>query len=144
MSCTAYGKENLSIEHHVGNITIAELFETYGVFERGYKNYVPANLDKTSIKGVSVKILFGTWCHDSKRELPRLLKIFKQIGIEDANIELIAVGINKKEPQGIATELGLIYTPTFIFFRETEEVGRIIEKPKLSLELDIARILSGI
>ena len=144
MSSSAYSKENLSIEHHVGNITIPELFETYDVFKKGYENYIPTNFDEISIEGVSAKIFFGTWCHDSKRELPRLLKIFKQIGIEDENIELIAVGINKKEPQGRATELGLSYTPTFIFFYRAEEIGRIIEKPKLSLETDIAEILSGI
>lgn len=144
LSCLVYGEKNQHIDHFTGNITITELFESYKEFEKSYDNYIPANFGEISIEGLNVKIFFGTWCHDSKRELPRLLKIFKQIGIEDANIELIAVGTNKKEPQGRATKLNLVYTPTLIFFRGSQEIGRIIEKPVISLEKDIALIISPI
>jgi hypothetical protein len=64
--------------------------------------------------------------------------------MNDENIELIAVGLDKKEPLGRAAKLNLMYTPTLIFFRGSKEIGRIIEKPVLSLEEDIELIISSI
>jgi hypothetical protein len=37
-----------------------------------------------------------------------------------------------------------MYTPTLIFFRGSKEIGRIIEKPVISLEKDIELIISSI
>ena len=105
---------------------------------------MPSDFSVLKYDDISVVIFFGTWCHDSKTELPKALKIFNEIGINEENIELIAVGLDKKEPQGRAAKLKLMYTPTLIFFRGSQEIGRIIEKPVISLEKDIALIISPI
>jgi thiol-disulfide isomerase/thioredoxin len=105
---------------------------------------VPLELSKLKDDDINVVVFFGTWCHDSKRELPKALKIFNKIGMNDENIELIAVGLDKKDPLGRAAKLNLMYTPTLIFFRGSKEIGRIIEKPVISLEKDIELIISSI
>ena len=135
--------ENINKQHR-GSIEIEELFSEYSIFKTGHDNYVPSDLSVLNYDDISIVIFFGTWCHDSKRELPKALKIFNEIGINDENIELIAVGLDKKEPQGRAAKLKLMYTPTLIFFRGSQEIGRIIEKPVISLEKDIALIISSI
>ena len=144
ISCSVNERiENINKQYR-GSIEIEELFSEYSIFKTGYDNYVPSDFSVLKHDDVSVVIFFGTWCHDSKRELPKALKIFNEIGINDENIELIAVGLDKKEPQGRAAKLRLMYTPTLIFFRGSQEIGRIIEKPVISLEKDIALIISSI
>jgi thiol-disulfide isomerase/thioredoxin len=144
MSCSANEQTETINKQHYGTIEIEELFSKYSVFKIGYDNYVPSELSSLKYDDIRVIVFFGTWCHDSKRELPKALKIFNDIGINDENIELIAVGFDKKEPLGRAAKLKLVYTPTLIFFRGSKEIGRIIEKPVISLEKDIELIISFI
>ena len=144
ISCSANeGVENKNKQHR-GSIEIEELFSEYSIFKKGFDDYVPLELSKLKDDDINVVVFFGTWCHDSKRELPKALKIFNKIGINDENIELVAVGLDKKEPLGRAAKLNLMYTPTLIFFRGSKEIGRIIEKPVLTLEKDIELIISSI
>ena len=143
ISCSANEKIETKIKQHRGSIEINELFYEYPIFKKGYDNYVPLQLSTLKYDDINVVVFFGTWCHDSKRELPKALKIFNEIGINDENIELVAVGLDKKEPEGRATKLNLMYTPTLIFFKESKEIGRIIEKPVISLEKDIESIISS-
>jgi len=131
-------------EYHIGSIKIEKLFSKYPIFKTGYDNFSPSNFSTLKNDDINIVVFFGTWCHDSKRELPKALKIFNDMGINKENIELIAVGFDKKDPKGRASELNLVYTPTLIFFRESEEIGRIIEKPVISLEKDIELIISSI
>jgi thiol-disulfide isomerase/thioredoxin len=144
ISCSANEKIETKIKQHRGSIEIEELFYQYPIFKKGYDNYVPLQLSTLKYDDTNVVVFFGTWCHDSKRELPKALKIFNKIGMNDENIELIAVGLDKKEPLGRAAKLNLMYTPTLIFFRGSKEIGRIIEKPVISLEKDIELIISSI
>ena len=59
-----------------------ELFLKDDIF---YKNYLSAEYYQFNkimdLDGISVKILFGTWCHDSQREIPKLLKMAAYIFI---------------------------------------------------------------
>ena len=144
MSCSIDDKSKYLNVHHNGNIEVEELFSKFSVFKVGYDDYVPSEVKELKDDNVKVVIFFGTWCHDSKREIPKALKIFNDIGINDKNIELIAVGLDKKEHLGRASKLNLVYTPTLIFFRGSKEIGRIIEKPVISLEKDIELIISFI
>ena len=136
-TCSATTSNEHQKNLHFGNIEIEELFYEYPIFKKGYDNYVPLQLNTVKYDDINVVVFFGTWCHDSKRELPKALKIFNKIGINDENIELVAVGLDKKEPLGRAAKLNLMYTPTLIFFRGSKEIGRIIEKQVISLEKDI-------
>jgi len=47
-------------------------------FDSGYKSYNPTTTVVTALKkqnfdNISIKIFFGSWCGDSKREVPRFL-----------------------------------------------------------------------
>ena len=87
-----------------------------------------------------MKILFGTWCHDSEREVPRLLKLLAASGVKEESISLIALDISKEEPEGRAKVLDVRFTPTFIFFSDGIELGQIVEQPSKSLFEDIKLI----
>ena len=119
----------------VGDISQSELLQRHEVFKRNYDAYeVLVGIDGLPAD-LKVKILFGTWCHDSEREVPRMLKLLATLGVTEENISLIALDIRKEEPRGRARTLGVKFTPTFIFYIG-EEVGRIVERPKKSLEED--------
>ena len=56
----------------VGDISQSELLQRHEVFKRNYDAYeVTAGIDELPAD-LKVKILFGTWCHDSEREVPRV------------------------------------------------------------------------
>jgi hypothetical protein len=44
---------------------------------------------------------------------------------------------------GDFASLNIVRVPTFIFYKNNSEAGRIIEVPKTSLEQDMVNILSG-
>ena len=124
----------------LGDISHAKLLDRHEVFRRNYDEYeTPAPVEGLPAD-LAVQILFGAWCHDSEREVPRMLKLLEASGVKQEKISLIALDIRKEEPQGRAKALGVKYTPTFIFLSRNQELGRIIERPSISLSDDVAAI----
>ena len=82
----------------------------------------------------------GTWCHDSKREVPRFYKILNTINYDKKNLQIVGLKKNKKGYFNDYSNYNIKNTPTFIFFQDGNEIGRIVEKPKGSLELQIQNI----
>lgn len=92
---------------------------------------------------IEVLVFLGTWCSDTKRELPRFFKIMDQAGISETQVTLIGLDRSKKDAAGLTAEWQIEYVPTFIFIRNGRELGRIIETPDGTLEGNIARILAS-
>ena len=128
--------------YHVGDITRAQLFEAYPTFQAQYDDYEVGGLSSVMVEELRIEVLFATWCHDSEREVPRLLKILETAGVESSAVELVALDFSKTEPKGRAASKDLQYTPTFIFSVRDEEIGRIVERPIGTLETAIESIMS--
>lgn len=90
---------------------------------------------------VDVLVFFGTWCGDSKREVPRFLKIADETGIGNDRITLYGVNRSKKSADGLTDAFQIELVPTFIFRRDGKEIGRITEHPETTLEEDMVHIL---
>jgi thiol-disulfide isomerase/thioredoxin len=95
--------------------------------------------------GVRILIFLGTWCGDSMREVPRFIKILDLLGVPETQMELIAVD---KRPDNFKTSPGdehrkwaIRRVPTFILVKGGREIGRIVERPQLSLERDLCDLL---
>lgn len=134
-----------SSEDHVGEITVEQLLANYPVFLAEFNRYQPTQLELEQFSGLAAKdvtALFGTWCHDSEREVPRFLKLLDRSSVELNSLRLIAVDREKKEEEGVAQSLDLKYTPTFIVHEAGNEVARIIETPKENLAADFSRQLA--
>ncbi|MBE0641086.1 MAG: thioredoxin family protein, partial [Bacteroidales bacterium] len=121
-----------------------EVFGTY--YEEEYRSYEPVSKIVETLRRLpdawEVTIVLGTWCSDSQREVPRFLRIMDEAGIKDSRITLIGVD-RKKEARGLDLEdLEIELVPTFIFYRDGKEMGRIIETPKENLETDMLVILA--
>lgn len=118
-----------------------------GWFQAGYTGY---EVDWESLapvqdraQAVEMTVFMGTWCGDSRREVPRLYKILDTLDYEYSNLTLINVDRNKKSPGGEEAGRDIHHVPTIICFRDGREIGRIVEYPVQSLEKDLAQILLG-
>jgi len=98
---------------------------------------------KNLIGGVRCVIVLGTWCGDSKEQVPRFLKIIDQTGVNFDKLDFYCVDRQKEAPgMEIKTTYNIEKVPTFIFYRNDKEIGRIIETPQISLEKDLYDILA--
>jgi len=94
------------------------------------------------IDNVKITLVLGTWCSDSRREVPRFYKILESLEYDLDNMKVICVN-TAKTAEGIdVDQLDIQKVPTFIFYKEGVELGRIIETPQTSLEKDMAKILN--
>lgn len=136
----------------LGPCTVADLeAEPYaGWYLDNRHGYTPnpdmvAQLREAGAGELEVDAYFGSWCGDSKRELPRFLAVAEAAGLHQ--VDLVAVGredeLYKRSPGGEADGLEIYRVPTFVVRRGGQEIARIVESPVLSLERDLLAIASG-
>lgn len=119
-------------EHH----QFKERYDTVQVEQQ----FVP--MIKNVEDSVSTLIFLGTWCPDSRREVPRFLKVADEIGIPQERIKLYALDRTKISEDGLSKQYHIERVPTFIFLKHGEEIGRITEAPEKSVEQDMLMILA--
>jgi thiol-disulfide isomerase/thioredoxin len=142
-----------TIIHLLGVHPIADLrqapFADWYLFN--YQNYQPDSLLLPEIKellnGKRLEIFLGTWCGDSRREVPRMLKLLAAAGYDSTKLQLIFVNNTadqyKKSPGHEEQGKNIVRVPTLIVYKGKSEIGRFIEYPKESIEKDLLKILKG-
>ncbi|MFC2114759.1 thioredoxin family protein, partial [Bacteroidota bacterium] len=90
---------------------------------------------------IHIKVIMGTWCHDSQVQVPRFFRMLDYLKFEQDNILIICVDTEKEAVSFSIEELNIVLVPTFIIYKEEQEIGRIIESPIISLEQDLLDIL---
>lgn len=100
---------------------------------------------KSNSPGVTVLLIMATWCPDSKRELPRFFAIMDGAGIAESQLTMVGVDRSKRDAEGLTEKWGITRVPTFVFLRDGQEVGRVVERVPsgATLEGEIARILTA-
>lgn len=136
----------------LGEVTVEQLREApYDAwFNSNYDAYTPRPEIMQAIprnfEGLDIQIVFGTWCGDSQREVPRLWKTLDAMGWPEDQRRLVAVDRSdeqyKRSPDELEKSLEVYWVPTVAIFEGSEERGRIVEYPNLSLERDLQAILS--
>ncbi len=126
-----------------GLISLEEFKASY---ESNYQSYTVDSTQFESLKPLladkKITIVLGTWCGDSKFQVPHFLKITDALEFPADHISYIAVDGQKKAENGLIDHLNIQRVPTFIVFnQEGKEIGRIIERPQESLEKDLLKIL---
>lgn len=118
------------------------------------KNYEDYELDQATIKAINSKLkeyqitlFMGTWCGDSKLEVPRFYKILEACNFPKDQLTVIALSrkpyMYKQSPNHYESGLNIHRVPTFIFYKDRKEVNRIVEHPVESLEKDILSIIAS-
>ena len=111
-----------------------------------YEAYVPdkktiRKIERKISEEINITIVLAIWCSDSRREVPRFLKILDLIDYNDNKISMYCTDREKEAPGVDIASLDIELVPTFIIYSGNIEIGRIIETPNLSLEEDFLSIL---
>lgn len=120
-------------------------------FFKNYKAYNPKasiiNLFKNDLKDYHITVFMGTWCGDSKREVPRFYKVLENANYPMEKLTIVALSkeasMYKQSPNHEERGLNIHRVPTFIFYKNGKEVNRIVEKPIETLEKDIKNIINN-
>lgn len=150
---------NLEVKDHNGSLQLLGKATRERLRQAPYgdwfnKNYDDYSLDsatigqlRTSLAGKHLMVFMGTWCGDSRREVPRFLKILDCCGIDSASIDIVTVSdadsLYKQSPGHEERGRNIFRVPDFIVLDQGKEIGRIVESPVASLEKDLLSITSG-
>lgn len=132
----------------VGNFTKEDLQkEPYASwFNSGFESFNPADeamqTINNNISDYEVVVFMGTWCPDSRREVPKLLKILDKANYDLSKLTMVGVDRSKTTPEKLEAEYDIRRVPTIIFLKDGKEVNRFVEYAKESIEADIAKIVS--
>lgn len=119
-------------------------------FTKNHEDYKPnlalINAIASELKTYSITLFMGTWCGDSKQEVPRLYKVLEACNFPINQLTVVAVSrkssMYKQSPQHEEAGLNIHRVPTVIFYKEGKEINRIVEHPVKTFEEDIENILT--
>jgi len=128
---------------------LQEPFATWYI--KNYNDYsmdtIIANEIRKNISNKQFILFLGTWCGDSRRETPRILKIFDYCNLNPEQIKLVMVSNHdsayKQSPSHEEKGMNILRVPTLIVFENNKEINRIVESPIESIEKDLLKIVTG-
>jgi thiol-disulfide isomerase/thioredoxin len=117
-------------------------------YDKGFDDYQPKTdpinkLLEINKEDITIKIIMGTWCPDSRKQVPRFMRILDTWKFPVAKVTFIGVDDAKRSPVGEYVKLDITRVPTFIIYKNNIEAGRIVENPVTSLEQDMVNIFTG-
>lgn len=137
-----------NLEMHIGPIESSQLLNNYPIFDEHKKdNEQPASNEEVAelakqLHNRELVVVFGTWCHDSQREVPRLLNLIERVRLSHPEVSFTtrfhAVAPTEQRDPAITEKYQFKYVPTIMLFDNGREMGRIVERTKHSLAVDLA------
>lgn len=118
------------------------------------KNYAAYSMNQDTIQilqplltNLSFEIFMGTWCPDSRREVPRMLKMLDACHVPSDHIRIIMVdyrdSVYKQSPGHEERGRDIEHVPDLLVFDQGVEKGRIVESPVVTLPNDLLAIATG-
>ena len=96
-------------------------------------------------KDISIKVFLASWCDDSQEHLPDFVKLLDRTKFKTVKYYALDRQKSMDTYDFInLSQFNIERVPTFIIYKGNEEIGRIIETPKASLEKDLWEIVSKI
>jgi len=83
--------------------------------------------------GLRIDVYLGLWCSDSLRNVPQFIKIIDLLGAGGTVRYFTLPRKADKEQKYFLEEPKVERVPTFIFYRDDREIGRIVENPKAGM-----------
>jgi len=125
----------------------SKILETGQEWKDNYMNYRVNDSMLETLKakigdGLKIDVYLGTWCSDSLNNVPKFIKIIEALAAD--NLPVTYYNVNRKPSSDVkyyVEDLKVERVPTFIFYRDGKEIGRIVENPKNSLIEDFLEII---
>ena len=134
----------------LGEVSIDRLMEDpFGEwYSKNQEEYEVAEVAVNLAAADSITIFMGTWCGDSRREVPRFIKILESVDYDIGKLKILCLNTGfqnyKQAPEREERGMNIHRVPTFVFHDAAgAEIGRIVEEPVVSLEEDINTVLAG-
>ncbi|MBN2012895.1 thioredoxin family protein [candidate division KSB1 bacterium] len=131
----------------LGWLTSEQLFKDFPAYQEEKQLYQP---DENMIQQLQrldhtfdVLVFLGIWCPDSKREVPRFFSILDRLPASSWNVRLYGLDRRSQDTTDMREKYQVEFIPTFIIYQNEQEIGRIAERPMLSLEQDLLDICSS-
>jgi hypothetical protein len=120
--------------------TTAEWQENYDTYR-----YNPTYMETLKTKigdNLKIDIYLGLWCSDSRNNVPGFMKILDALDQNNLTVNYYTVERKaNKEVKYFVEDLKVERVPTFIFYRDGKEIGRIVENPNKTLIEDFLDIV---
>ena len=143
----AVGKVHAQSSEILGPVSKEEIIANDRIYDIYIKRYEPEEeaLQYLATYQDSVKLLvfMGSWCRESKKYIPGLMKTVQLANNNVIALEYIGVDQQKKYPEELLKKFDIEYIPTIVVLKGNKEVGRIIEKPHQLIETDLVQILES-
>jgi len=129
----ASGKSILIARHEgrLGNVDESELWDIVPSWKSLMARFQPDPKIVKRLEAVDapvhLKIYFGTWCGDSKREVPKFLKTLALADNQNITAELLMISGDFGEPWDGIRDDRITNVPTIIATSDGEELGRLVE-----------------
>lgn len=144
------GKSMLVVSHvsKAGAMTVEELWQTMPVWKAIADSYEPDTATIERLRAIqapmTLQVVLATWCGDSKRHVPRLLKALALANNPNVTVELMGIGPDFESPMEFVQGANITNVPTVIVKRNGSEIGRYVETPAgATVESDVADIAFG-
>lgn len=116
-------------------------------WQENFDAYKPDPVQIENVKsklgaGLRIDVYLGLWCSDSRNHVPPFIKILDTAG---AAVPVRFFNVQRKPAKTIqyfSDKLRIERVPTFVFYRDGTEIGRIVENPTTGLIEDMIGILS--
>lgn len=109
-------------------------------FNKEYNAYHPNGLAISQLKAAGREdqliIFAGTWCGDTKEQLPRFYRVLQDANFPMQHVIIYGVDHKKRTIGREEKKYKIERVPTIIILRAGKEIGRIVESPVKSLEED--------
>ncbi|MGY0041398.1 thioredoxin family protein [Pedobacter sp. NJ-S-72] len=115
-------------------------------YDLEYPGYQPDTAAIQKLRSLLINkkiiIVMGTWCGDSRLQVPHFYKVLDESGVAEKDITLIFVDETKAAADGLTDNLNIDRVPTFIITSNETEIGRITEWPLVTLENDMVELIN--
>lgn len=132
--------------HHAADFKNPPYAEWYNTEHDSYQTDAKGieALKQTPLSDYNLLVFVGSWCPDSHREFPRLMKILENLNFPENQLEIVALDRNFEEPGGAEIPYNIHRVATIIVKKGNMEIGRIVEYPASGfLERDLLRIIEA-
>ena len=115
-------------------------------WQQKYDKFEPSSEMVDALKpkfgsNMKIDVYLGLWCPDSRNNVPGFIKLLDRLG---TTVPVRYFGVPRKASKDVkyyVEEMNVEKVPTFIFYVDGKEIGRIVENPKTGLVEDIMDIV---
>jgi thiol-disulfide isomerase/thioredoxin len=135
---------DLQSKDSIQKILAGKFKESIAAEYNGYKpdSSVMTELRKYWNNAITVKVIGGNWCSDTRRELPRLCRVLDGVGANADGFGYYKVNKDKQPlSQDFSAEYPVKKVPSVFVFSDGKPIGQIIETPSKSWESDLLKLL---